>query len=73
MDIEPTDQEVAIAMGIDEAEVQRYRRETTRLNDGAWLIHFAYEMPKELRHHFTGSFTALIERTLPPYDLRKSG
>ena len=60
MDIEPTNQEVADELGIELAQVERYRTETVLLGDGSWLVHFSFEMPRELRHHFTGSFTAVI-------------
>ncbi|MEX5340603.1 hypothetical protein ABRY74_21725 [Pseudomonas guariconensis] len=60
MDSEPTNREVADAIGVEEAQVERYRQEALRLGDGSWLIHFSYDMPKELRHHFAGSFTAVV-------------
>lgn len=73
MNTEPTNQEVAAAVGIDEAQVERYRRETVRLNEGSWLVHFSYEMPRELRYGFTGSFTALITDTSQRYDSNPRG
>jgi hypothetical protein len=60
MDPVPTNQEVAEEVGIDEAQVERYRTDTLELGDGSWLVHFSFEMPRELRHSFTGSFTAII-------------
>ncbi len=60
MDREPTNQEVAAVLGIDEDQVAKYRREAVLLGDGSWLIHFSYDMPRELRHSFTGSFTAIV-------------
>lgn len=69
MDNEPTNTEVALQIGIDEAQVERYRGDTFRLGDGSWLIHFAFVMPKELRRQFTGSFTVRVER--PVADLRR--
>lgn len=60
MDPLPTNQEVAEEVGIDEVQVERYRTETLRLGDGSWLVHFSFDMPRELRHSFTGSFTAII-------------
>lgn len=73
MDIEPTNQQVAAEVGIEEEEVERYRRESLLLGDGSWLVHFAYEMPKELRHRFTGSFTAIVKADLPDEDVREYG
>lgn len=72
MDTEPTNQQVAIEVGIAEEEVKRYRRESLLLGDGSWLVHFAYEMPKELRRRFTGSFTAVV-RGVPGEDAREHG
>ncbi|EMR47074.1 hypothetical protein PPUTLS46_011475 [Pseudomonas putida LS46] len=60
MDSKPTNGQVAVKVGIDESQVERYRTESLQLGDGSWLVHFSYEMPKELRHSFTGSFTAII-------------
>ncbi|HDS1736299.1 MULTISPECIES: hypothetical protein [Pseudomonas] len=64
MESEPTNSELALHIGIDEAEVERYRGDTFRLGDGSWLIHFAFVMPKELRQRFTGSFTVRVDRTV---------
>ncbi len=60
MDSEPTNEEVSVQVGIDEVQVERYRKEALRLGDGSWLVHFDYNMPKELRQRFTGSFTVVI-------------
>ena len=60
MDREPTNQEIAAALGIDEDQVDKYRQEAVLLGDGSWLVHFSYDMPRELRHSFTGSFTAIV-------------
>lgn len=38
----PTNQEVAAILGIDEASVEKFRQETHRLQDGAWLVQFSY-------------------------------
>ncbi|MEG1041516.1 MAG: hypothetical protein RSE94_16505 [Pseudomonas sp.] len=73
MDTEPTNQEVAVEVGIEVAEVERYRRETIQLGDGSWLVHFSFEMPRELRHRFTGSFTALISNRAAIEDIRRNG
>ncbi|WP_238540218.1 hypothetical protein [Pseudomonas sp. GM84] len=73
MDIEPTNQQVAIEVGIEEEEVERYRRESLLLGDGSWLVHFAYEMPKELRHRFIGSFTAIVKANAPREEDREYG
>lgn len=72
MNIEPTNQEVADELGLDPAQVERYRKKTVLLGDGSWLIHFSFEMPRELRHHFTGSFTAIIANTAFRDDPRSS-
>ncbi|WP_410480651.1 hypothetical protein ACJ70E_15285 [Pseudomonas plecoglossicida] len=69
---EPTNQEVANEIGIEEIQVEQYRRETLPLGDGAWLVHFSYDMPKALRHHFTGSFTAVIQARPSITDARQS-
>ena len=60
MDREPTNQEIAAALGIDDDQVDKYRQEAVLLGDGSWLVHFSYDMPRELRHSFTGSFTAIV-------------
>jgi len=73
MDIEPTNQQVAIEVGIEEEEVERYRRESLLLGDGSWLVHFAYEMPKDLRHRFIGSFTAIVKANAPGEEDREYG
>ncbi|MFJ4397430.1 hypothetical protein [Pseudomonas sp. NPDC089396] len=73
MDIEPSNQQVAIEVGIEEEQVERYRRESLLLGDGSWLVHFAYEMPKELRRRFTGSFTAIVKADTPGEDAREFG
>jgi len=73
MDTEPTNQEVAVEVGIEVAEVERYRRETIQLGDGSWLVHFSFDMPKELRRRFTGSFTAVISSHAAIEDARRKG
>lgn len=73
MAIEPTNQEVAVEIGIDEVEVERYRREALQLGDGSWLVYFSYEMPKELRHRFAGSFTAIIPNSFSKGDAQREG
>ncbi|MDN7143135.1 hypothetical protein KC131_21030 [Pseudomonas sp. JQ170] len=73
MDTEPTNQEVAVEVGIEVAEVERYRRETIQLGDGSWLVHFSFEMPRELRHCFTGSFTAVTSNHAAIEDVRRKG
>nr|WP_240495526.1 hypothetical protein [Pseudomonas putida] len=70
MDREPTNQEVAAVLGIDEDQVDKYRQEAVLLGDGSWLIHFSYDMPRELRHSFTGSFTAIVECVATCVDAR---
>ncbi|MBC3487210.1 hypothetical protein V7V80_02435 [Pseudomonas kermanshahensis] len=70
MDRKPSNQEVAVAIGISEAEVIRYRSETLLLGDGAWLIHFTFLMPKELRFGLTGSFTHILKAAPPAGDRR---
>ena len=70
MDREPTNQEIAAALGIDEDQVDKYRQEAVLLGDGSWLIHFSYDMPRELRHSFTGSFTAIVESVASSVDAR---
>lgn len=57
----PTNQEIALEVGLSEEEVQQYRRETYLLKDGSWLIHFAFHMPKPLRERLTGSFTLILK------------
>jgi hypothetical protein len=64
MDCEPTNSEIALELGIDEAEVEKYRGDTFLLGDGSWLIHFAYEMPKELRHRLTKGYTLIYTKPL---------
>ncbi|MBI6895680.1 hypothetical protein JET64_02545 [Pseudomonas putida] len=71
MDREPTNREVAAEIGITEAEVERYRSDTFRLDDGSWLIHFGFLMPKELRQGLTGSFTFILKADRKPGDLRR--
>lgn len=61
----PTNQEVAAILGIDEASVEKFRQETHRLQDGAWLVQFAYWMP------LTGSFTLTITLPPDPHDRRE--
>jgi len=70
MDRKPSNQEVAVAIGISEAEVIRYRSETLLLGDGSWLIHFTFLMPKELRFGLTGSFTHILKAASPAGDRR---
>lgn len=60
MNREPTNKEVAEVIGIEESLVEQYRQEALQLGDGSWLVHFSQDMPKELRHRFTGSFTAIV-------------
>lgn len=57
----PTNAEVSAAIRISEIDVARYRRESSRLADGSWLINFRYDMPAELRKHLTGSFTIVMD------------
>lgn len=71
MDREPTNREVAAEIGITEAEVERYRSDTFRLDDGSWLINFGFMMPKELRKGLTGSFTYILKTDWKPGDLRR--
>ncbi|QCI14175.1 hypothetical protein E6B08_23780 [Pseudomonas putida] len=71
MDAIPTNQEVAAILEIDESSVKEFRQETHRLQDGAWLIQFAYWMPKELRQGLTGSFTLTITLPQDPLDRRE--
>lgn len=59
----PSNREVAVFLGISEADVARYRGDTIVL--GSWLIHFSFAMPKELRQRFTGSFTVLLKAPAP--------
>ncbi|MCA4074835.1 hypothetical protein LD001_05755 [Pseudomonas kurunegalensis] len=68
MDREPTNQEIAAALGIDADQVDKYRQEALLLGDGSWLVHFSYDMPRELRHSFVGSFTAIVG--IPVIDAR---
>ncbi|MFJ4384752.1 hypothetical protein ACIP02_10425 [Pseudomonas sp. NPDC089408] len=70
MDREPTNHEVAAVIGIGEDEVDKYRQEAVLLGDGSWLVHFSYDMPRELRHSFTGSFTAIVAEPVDAGDLR---
>ncbi|WEL53759.1 hypothetical protein PZ739_18195 [Pseudomonas kermanshahensis] len=70
MDRKPSNQEIAVAIGISEAEVIRYRSETLLLGDGSWLIHFTFLMPKELRFGLTGSFTHILKAAPPAGDRR---
>lgn len=67
----PSDLAIAELIGISEAEVARYRGDTFLLGDGAWLIHFAFAMPKKLRQRLTGSFTFLLKAPLAPGDTRQ--
>ncbi|WP_243744034.1 hypothetical protein [Pseudomonas putida] len=69
---EPTNQEVAAVVGIDEYQVDKYRTETLQLGDGSWLVSFSYLMPRELRHSFTGSFTVVIAKKAYPQDARRN-
>ncbi|WP_323147607.1 hypothetical protein, partial [Pseudomonas marginalis] len=68
---EPTNQEVAAVVGIDEHQVDRYRTDSMQLGDGSWLVSFSYVMPRELRHSFTGSFTVVIAKQTCPHDFRR--
>lgn len=70
MDREPTNQEVADVVGIEVGQVERYRGSALQLGDGSWLVHFSYDMPRELRHSFTGSFTAIVAEAIDPCDHR---
>lgn len=70
MDREPTNQEIAAVVGIGEDQVDKYRQDAVLLGDGSWLIHFSYDMPRELRHSFTGSFTAIVECVPSSVDAR---
>lgn len=69
----PTDLEVAMEIGISETEVKRYRGDTFLLGDGAWLVHFRYTMPKELRARLTGSFTLIFKPHMAVSDRRRPG
>ncbi|RSC25328.1 hypothetical protein EGT09_02460 [Pseudomonas putida] len=60
MDNAPSDLDIARRIGITETEVARYRGDSFLLSDGAWLIHFTFQMPKELRKGLTGSFTFIL-------------
>lgn len=68
----PNDSQIAYLIGISEAEVACYRGDIIRLNDGAWLIHFSFIMPSELRQRLTGSFTFTL-RAPTPGDARQPG
>lgn len=70
MDREPTNQEVADVVGIEVDQVEQYRGAALQLGDGSWLVHFSYDMPRELRHSFTGSFTAIVECVTSCVDAR---
>ncbi|WP_153786086.1 hypothetical protein [Pseudomonas sp. EMN2] len=67
----PTNKELAAILGIDEALVEEFRQETHRLQDGAWLVQFAYWMPQELRQDLTGSFTVTVTPPPDPRDRRE--
>lgn len=73
MDREPTNQEVADVIGIEVAQVEQYRGPALQLGDGSWLVHFSFDMPRELRHSFTGSFTAIVADPLDASDDRAPG
>ncbi|WEK32920.1 MAG: hypothetical protein P0Y58_12240 [Candidatus Pseudomonas phytovorans] len=70
MDREPTNQEVADVVGIEVDQVKQYRDSALQLGDGSWLVHFSFDMPRELRHSFTGSFTAIVAEPLDAIDER---
>ncbi|AYG45187.1 hypothetical protein DV532_13125 [Pseudomonas sp. Leaf58] len=70
MDREPTNQEVAAVVGIEESQVEKYRQDALLLGDGSWLVNFSYDMPRELRHSFTGSFTAVVACVASDVDAR---
>ena len=70
MDREPTNQEVADVVGIEVDQVEQYRGSALQLGDGSWLVHFSFDMPRELRHSFTGSFTAIVAEPLDGSDER---
>ncbi|WP_369991237.1 hypothetical protein [Pseudomonas xanthosomatis] len=70
MNRKPTNLEIAAEIGITEADVGRYRGETFLLGDGAWLIHFLFQMPKELRGGLTGSFTYILKPNAPGTERR---
>jgi len=70
MDDVPSNLDIARRIGITELEVARYRGDSFRLNDGAWLIHFAFQMPKELRKGLTGSFTFILAAPRAASDAR---
>lgn len=70
MDREPTNQEVAAVVGIEEGQVEKYRQDALLLGDGSWLVNFSYDMPRELRHSFTGSFTAIVACAVSCVDAR---
>ncbi|MGE8110861.1 hypothetical protein [Pseudomonas sp. NPDC086566] len=57
----PSDLDIASRIGVSETDVALYRGDTFRMNDGSWLIHFSFLMPRELRQGLTGSFTLLIK------------
>lgn len=46
MDREPTNQEVAAVVGIEESQVEKYRQDALLLGDGSWLVNFSYDMPR---------------------------
>lgn len=66
----PTNLEIAAEIGITEADVERYRGDTFLLGDGAWLIHFLFQMPRELRGGLTGSFTYILKPKSPGAERR---
>lgn len=70
MDREPTNQEVADFVGIEVAQVEQYRESALQLGDGSWLVHFSYDMPRELRPSFAGSFKAIVAEPLAASDDR---
>ena len=72
MSEEPSDGVIAVCIGISEQQVTEYRRESFLLGDGSWLVHFAFIMPKELRHQLTGSFTLLLKASRAPGDTRQA-
>ncbi|WP_132839632.1 hypothetical protein [Pseudomonas putida] len=72
MSEEPSDCVIAVCIGISEQQVTQYRRESFLLGDGSWLVHFAFIMPKELRHQLTGSFTLLLKASRAPGDTRQA-
>jgi len=62
MKSKPSNREVALAIEIDEEDVERYRSDSFLLGDGSWLIHFAFETPKHISQKLTKSFTVTIGR-----------